>query len=264
MAQQVLHARVQLASTQQGTDNPSFHFFFEATGSNVNLDFTASGTTGLIANPEEALIAFFNTSQNGATHTIASYLSADLSVAANASNVSWYDITAHLDGSNAGGPIRSTNFTLAGPGSASALPPAACAVLAYRRDYSGDIEHGPTATIPSSEGAIDQGAPATHSGATRPRARDRGRVHIGPLNYGAIGANGGAAGAAFVTDLGKAFDYLAQTHNFGLGAQWNLVQWSRRNASVNPVRWYFVNPYLGIVRRRSDVTESRVHAWVAV
>lgn len=257
MTQQVCKARVVLPSIVNGTDNCSMDFTFEATGSDTGLDFTDSIT------PQSALTDFFNTAVG--SEPVAYYLSSDLSRASNACSISWTDVTAHLDGSPAGTPFRTDFFTLGASGGGFPMPPQFAAVVAYRRDYGSDLEHGASASLPSSESAIDQGAPATHTGVTRPRARDRGRIYVGPLTSLVQGSTGGGTWAAtFATNLVDSFNSLANTQNPTLHNQFNLVQWSRRGASINSVRWYYLDENGGIIRRRGDTTQSRVHPWTAV
>jgi hypothetical protein len=123
------------------------------------------------------------------------------------------------------------------------MPPQCAAVLAFRRDYGTDIEHVPPA---------------------RPRSRDRGRLFVGPLTSLVQGTGGGNLAALFVEDLYLAAGRLFDDHNPVQHNQFNVVQWSRRNASVGIVEWDYVNEDLGVVRRRADVTQSRVHNWLPV
>jgi hypothetical protein len=233
----VLHARVLLGSTVPLVDAPSYDFYFEATGSDVNIDFTATIT------PTTAIKAFFNTAAGGATHAASYYLLSDLDYTTNASKIEYYDVTAHLDGTPSGSPVRIDAFTLTGGGTGTGIPPGAAICIGYRRDYGTDIEH---------------------VAGTRPRARDRGRVYIGPLNLAASGTADGSVNSGCQTDMKAQFDALAATQNTGLASQFNLVQWSRKNASVGAVRWYFVDEGFCYQRRRGDDTSNRVHTWVAV
>jgi hypothetical protein len=57
---------------------------------------------------------------------------------------------------------------------------------------------------------------------------------------------------------------MATTKNQGETNQFNLVQWSRKNASVGKVTNYFVDEAISYQRRRADDTINRVHNWVPV
>lgn len=256
MTQQVVRARVTLPSLANGTDNVSNDFIIEATGSDTTLDFVDSTT------PQGLIESFYNAPRT--TNAVGAYINADISRATNACRIDWYDITAHLDGSPAGSPFRTDMFSLVAAAGGLALPPQCAAVIAVRRDYNTDIEHGVTATLPTDDKAQDEGAPVTHSGLTKPRARDRGRLYLGPLTTACLTGTSGTLSTTFVNDLTAAINACFDTQNSTAHNQFNIVQWSRRNASVNPTRWFYINEAMGTVRRRADVTQSRVHNWVAV
>lgn len=257
MTQQVARCRISIPSLVAGTDNVSFDVIFEATGSDPTLDFVDSQTpTGLITH--------FLNDTIGPNHPMGGYLSPDLSRATNAVRLDYTDVTAHLDGSPAGTPFRTDFLTLVASVGGFPLPPQLSAVLAYRRDYGSDLEHGGIVTEKTPESAQDDGAPATHTGASRPRARDRGRMYFGPLCSLTAGPGGGALASTFTADAGPSFNTLFDTQNSTAHNQFNVVQWSRAAASVGAVRHYFLNESFGVVRKRGDVTESRVHPWVQV
>lgn len=258
MAQQVLKCRVSFQTLATLLDGPSFDLVWEATGANVNIDFTAAVT------PTTVLNTFLNQLSGAQVQQVAQYLSGQLSRAANTVTVAYTDVTAHLDGSPAGPAFRTDFLTLNGAATTQSLPYEVAMTVGYRRDYGTDLEKGPAVQLPTSDKSQDEGAPATHLGTPRPRARDRGRIFVGPLCTGALGPTNGTPLAQAISDFGIAFDVLAQTKNNGLATQFNLVQWSRRNASVNPVRWYFVDENFTAQRRRSDPTANRVHSWNAV
>ena len=132
-----------------------------------------------------------------------------------------------------------------------------------RADYGSTIEHGPTSTsIPSSDAAQDQGAPATHTGKTRPRASLRGRVFIGPLTAGVPDSNGHVTASA-ATVVQDAFDDLVGALS-ALANSTTIVVWSRATASVAAVTWRIVPPIFGSQRRRVDPDAFRVHQWQPV
>jgi hypothetical protein len=233
-------------------------FTFEATGSDTNLNHTLATT------PQTALLNFF-TAIGLQSHTLGSYLSPDLSRTTNACQINWTDVTAHLDGSNAGSPYRTDTFTLPAANSATALPGALAAVVAYRANYGGAIEKGPVASLPTPDDAIDYGAPPTHMGQTRPRARMRSRLFFGPCESSlTLTTSGGLLYGPFKTDLGIAMAALESTWNSGAANQFNLVVWSKRDAAVHTAKNYFVSEAFGVVSRRSDPSFLRVHNWINV
>jgi hypothetical protein len=139
--------------------------------------------------------------------------------------------------------------------------------LGYRSAYGTDPEHGATASLPSSDQAIDEGAPASHTGVTRPKARDRGRIYFGPVTSGAVtvtsGTPGGTVDSAFKVNLIAAFKDLAAAVSAATPSS-SLVVWSRRAAGVKPVAFLYVDEGSTYQRRREDDTLNRVHAWQVV
>lgn len=115
---------------------------------------------------------------------IAGYLSGELSRAANAVTVDYYNVP--LTAGPVGAPIRSSAFTLgAMSGSAKSLPSEVSCCLSL------DATLLPIETEPES---IPGGAPGP-AGDTHPRARRRGRIYLGPLNDTATNATGGGTSA---------------------------------------------------------------------
>jgi hypothetical protein len=238
VAQQVLHARVLFTSTQQFVDSPSIDLYWEATGSAVDLDFSTT------PNPTSMTQAFFSSATGAQTAALHLYMSAALDRSTNACKIEYYDVTTHLNGSNAGSPVRIDSFTLGAAANSTIAPPGVSIVVGYRRDYGSDLEHAP---------------------GTRPRARDRGRIYFGPLDYAVTtGSTDGSIHGSTVADLGIAFGQLAADQNEGMPNQFNLVQWSRKNADTATVKWFFVDEGWTYQRRRGDDTANRVHTWTAV
>lgn len=257
LTQQVVHAKFLLPSTTASVDGASFGLTLEATGSGTTLDFSTAQT------PQNLLTTFINGTIGAQVHPLSFYLSPDLDHTSNACSITWTDVTAHLDGSNAGGPFRTDTFTLGAASHTQGLPPSVAVPVALRADYGTDIEHGTTASLPSTESAIDQGAPATHTGTIRPRARDRARFYLGPLDVGVLGIGGAPLQSTFASDLDIAVNGLVQTHNTVSANQFNIVVWSRRAAAVKPVTFYAIPGFFGVVRKRGDETLTRVHSWTA-
>lgn len=235
MTQQVVRLRYIVHTTNVAMDDVSVDFILEATGSDTGLDFATMETPGA------AIDAFWNTASG--THPVAYYMSNQYS---GATTLEWYDITDHLDGSAAGAPFRIDVGTAWGTrGSTTDLHPALAGVLAYRRDYGTDQEHGP---------------------GSRPRARDRGRLYLGPCNQSAMqtGTGDGQISDAFREDIVASAAALAATKNALSANQFNWVQWSRKNASVAPIADVATQFGFGIQRRRTDEQSTRVLPWQAI
>jgi hypothetical protein len=207
----------------------------------------------------------------GQTNPLSDYLSGELSRAAGASTISYTDVTDHLDGSPAGTPLLVSSYTLGAAGAAPAMPPQLAVCVGYRSAYASDLEHGPTASLPTDDKAQDEGAPATHLGATRPRARDRGRFYFGPLQIIAMASHFNTSisatselAPAFLADLTVATGIILNTQFPTTAGQINAVVWSRRNAATRQVGFYYIDEGVGTQRRREDTTVNREHTWVAL
>lgn len=255
MAQQVIHARVSLPNSGTFNDMSTNGFTFEATGSDVDLTLSDIDTW---------LENFYNTANAGQTHPLAYYLSDQISRASNGISVLYYDVTAHLDGTPAGSPIGTFNFTLGTSEGTGVLPAELALCIGYRGNYGTDPERGIAVTLPSTDQAIDQGAPSTHTGNERPRARDRGRIYLGPLDLNCLGTTDGSITSICATDVGHLVNDLANTQLPGDHDQFNWVQWSRRAASVKQITYYYVDDYFATQRRRADTSIVRTHTWVSV
>lgn len=144
--------------------------------------------------------------------------------------VRFYDIDGHLNGTPAGSPvlIRGTDWSLGGSASSNGLPSEVAICLTAYADFNGDVEFGP---------------------GTRPRARDRARVYIGPLN---VTAQTTAIGrtkpdGALITNLAEAGARLARAP---MGPDW--VVWSRRAAATKIVTSCSVDDAFDTQRRRGE------------
>jgi hypothetical protein len=225
MTQQVVKAVCTMPALDATTDACSFALHFEATGSNASLD---------LASLKTALVGFINTPAGTAIDPVSSYISEEISRATNACEWLLYDITTHLSGTPAGSPIDSIAFTLGLPLGGNPLPAGIANAFGYRADYGTDVEFGT---------------------GTRPRARDRNRFYLGPLQaacltYDAV-THRPMWTAQFLTDVLKSLSDVSQLNDTEPD-QMSLVVWSRKNASVKQAILGFVDDRPDYQRRRSD------------
>lgn len=207
MAQQVVHAIIKLASQSPMVSSPTFGITIEQQGTSSSLNLTTVTTK---------LTDFINTAYTGAVNPPAAYFSKVLSRVTNASQITYYDVTAHLDGTSAGSPIGGANFTL-GPivvsGGVTALPEGCAMMIGFRGSYGTDVEFGP---------------------GTRPRARDRGRFYLGPMvNLVVQDATTGRMSwnsSSILPDMAAAISGLTTGSGTTDVPMW--VQWSQKNAHV--------------------------------
>lgn len=116
-----------------------------------------------------AVESFWNGDHTGgASAPLAGYINASISRTVQAT-IQGYLLDGHLDGSPHGSPALADVFTMtAAP--ANALPDPVCGVLSYNAAYGAALETGPeVTTLPTDPRARREGAPATHSGHTRPK-----------------------------------------------------------------------------------------------
>jgi hypothetical protein len=146
LAQVVLHHRSNLAKDQVVNT-----FAFNVAGAPVaSADFD---------NIKAALIDFYNTAPSG-HNSIAGILAPCIDRIVPA-DIRYYDLTGHLDGTAHGSPERIDTFVLGDMITGGVGYPSELAVcMSFHSLYGGDVEFAP---------------------GSRPRARDRGRVYIGPL-----------------------------------------------------------------------------------
>lgn len=234
--------------------------------------------TGIPADTVEMQFAFQNCSENGGSGGSAvtaidlflrnGYAGAELSsfLAGSLDHVSLpeidvYDVSGVLHGGHRGSPVATGHLGtgLVVPSVDTDLPLQAAIGLSYHADLTGLPEFGATVTdIPTDERAIDEGAPATHTGVSRPKASRRGRILFGPLNEAAMESDTlriRKPDPAFVACATGAMADLA--HNT---AGWSV--WSRRNGEFHPVTGGWIADETDVVRRRRLKATTRT-LWAA-
>lgn len=208
-------------------------FFFAAVGSGV----AAYGDT-LAA----AIESFYNGVSTGTPLHDWMNISLDRSSLA---HIRFYDMLPILaGGTSTGPPLQDHTFTLGAAGDASLMPDEVAAVLSF---------HGELTGVPE------------HDGATRPRARRRGRVYIGPLtsnNPEVIATTSGLPriGSTLLLSLEEAGLRLSGT--LADDAVMNWAVYSRVDNTFYPVVGGFVDNAFDTQRRRQLDASTRT-AWGA-
>jgi hypothetical protein len=199
------------------------------------VDFAAAPDATALGAVAGELVNFYN--ENHGAGYVAQYLSGELSRAAFASRIDIYDISASLAGTPHGSPIQTVTWTLAAGLVAARLPAEVAVALSIVADQVLDVpEEGEVdPDIPTAASAIAVGAPATHAGVTRPRARRRGRLYVGPLNVSALDETFPAGDTA----INPPFANLVATAAQSLVSRLPLIDpeahwcvWSRRDAQL--------------------------------
>lgn len=201
-----------------------FAFKFEA-GSPSSSDY---------ANLFDAVDGFFNDASYDTDHRVAYYISPEVP-RTTTHRIDMYHITTGALGS----PIFSDDWlgpTASTFGSTTGLPLEVAGVLSFTADLTGILEE---------------------SGATRPRARRRGRLYIGPLNVNAILGN---------TPPYPLTDQFQQTmrqaainmHDAADADGWTWSVWSRTDAVLRPVVGGWTDNAPDTQRRRGFKASARV------
>lgn len=145
-----------------------------------------------------------------------------------------YDLTGHLNGTAHGSPISLGSFTLGASSVGTELPSELCICGSFRAAYASDVEFAPSA---------------------RPRARDRGRVYLGPLTTSCMSYDS-TVGRTFVSSSARNAIVAAMvTLRDDATSAWAV--WSRKNAVLEPVVAVWVDDAFDIQRRRGEAAGTR-------
>jgi hypothetical protein len=174
---------------------------------------------------------FYNAVHAPGATDLANYISNRVSRAAAAHSFKYYDISTTLDGSPHGSPFAVNTWTLDAAAALDPLPAEVSACISYHADTTGVPEE---------------------VGATRPAARRRGRLYIGPLQTGVLGTTGMLRSDFFDALRGAGIFLNAIA---GLGVEWQV--WSRADAAVRPVVGGFVDNAFDTQRRRGPAATLR-------
>lgn len=201
--------------------------FYSTAGDLVTADLAAIDT---------ALESFYNTAHAPSTSKVGAFLSNALSRTTKPI-IRHYNIDDHMTGGPAGSPVRISNFAANLPTSLSTTPlPAEVAIcLSMHGPYGTDVEFAPGA---------------------RPRARDRGRIFLGPLCVSAIttGTGGRCVPDSLIQNaLLDSGVFLRDTLS---ASKWSI--WSRVNGTVHTVTDLWVDDAMDTHRGRGERPISRL------
>lgn len=220
-------------------------FVFEYVSTPVTADFV---------NIEGHVSDFYRAAQSTGSRHIGQYISPYVSRSAT-HHIDIYQLAAPTLGS----PVYTDTWLgPTNPDAANPIPAECAAVLSFHADLTSVAEFGPTvSTIPSDEDAIDQGAPSTHSGVERHRARRRGRLYIGPLMTNAVHTTVAPymLDSDFLTTLREAAVKMCTD---AAGDDWTWSVWSRRDQTTYPVVGGWTDNAPDTQRRRGPAASTRV------
>lgn len=197
----------------------AFHFAAGTTPADSDLD-----------NLQDAIDAFYNTT--GGINPVAYYIGQNVDRTVT-HKMDFYTISAPPLGSP-----RYTNDWIgpSTPGATTDLPAEVCGVLSFHADLTGVVEE---------------------SGTTRPRARKRGRVYVGPLTYGAINNNSGKP--ILEPNFTQAMREGAGAMATAAAADgWTWSVWSRKDTTLYEVVGGWTDNAPDTQRRRGPKATARV------
>lgn len=197
-------------------------------------------TTAEIADMSmDRLERFFNVGHGG-QGAVSSFISSAIDRTAGASTMSAYDVQNSLSGTlPLGSPVATRTWTLGAVGaSGNDLPHEVCMVCSFHADTTNALEE---------------------SGITRPAARRRGRMFVGPL-HNAIGVGTDSMPRplpALVSSLVEASRFLASPDPAEPLDDAILQVWSRTDAQVRDVVGGHVDNEFDTQRRRGMEATAR-------
>lgn len=176
----------------------------------------------------------FYGASHGAFGSVCSWLADSVSIA-NPWPITFYDISAHLGGTAHGSPFA-TGIITPGTVGTDSLPSELAACLSFRGGYGTDVEFGA-------------------GGTTRPRARDRGRVFIGPLKRGAVTESSPTEEGLIVGGCCQSLVSAGDALKGDATYTWSV--WSRKKASLEAVTDVWADNAFDVQRRRGVKATQR-------
>lgn len=169
-------------------------------------------------------------------HPVGWTISPTVTRAGSGCHLKCYDISAHLGGTPHGSPVGLSTFTMPAGSGAAPMPEGVAIALSFHGPYGSDVEFSPGPRL----------------GGTRPRARDRGRVFIGPVDQAGLSVDGTTSRASLgagVRNIISASAAYMRDHPHGT-CQWAV--WSRTKADLGIVVGGWVDDRFDYQRRRED------------
>lgn len=180
-----------------------------------------------------AIADFYRSPGPSRTNCVADWLGWQLSRGAQACEIDIYEaVTGGM-----GSPLSSHTFTLNGDLSDSNLPAECAVTLSFHADLSGVAEE---------------------AGATRPKARRRGRIYLGPLTNAAVTNDSNHVpyvNATLMADVAAAAEQLIDD-SAAAGVPWAV--WSRTDNLLRPVVGGWVDDAFDTIRSRGHSPTTRV------
>jgi hypothetical protein len=231
-----IHALVKLSCSGSHSGHASNTFNFRFNGS---LAPTLTDWQNL-----EAALVYLYSHSGTAGHTISGFLGTQINRASAANEIALYQVDVSNPHNYLGSPVHVVPFAV-GPGAAGTTWPNDTAVcVSIRGGYGTDPEH---------------------SGSTRPRASDRGRFFLGPLNSTAGDSTFAPDGTSFMVVSAAMITHISQLLPLFFTqlttANWVWCVWSRKEQLFKDVQYWCVNNDLDTVRKREAT--NVLNSWTA-
>lgn len=168
---------------------------------------------------------------------IAAFLGSSIKTGTGAVELRHYNVHDHLDGSLVGPPFATDAFNLIAVGTNS-LPDELSIVVSYQAGVSGIPEFGP-------------------GRATRPRARRRGRLFLGPIAQGSLSEDSTTHEVFVSSTYRSSIATSAGTALKGTTNGTTSAVWSRTDAEMHDVLTGWVDNAFDIQRRRGQLSTAR-------
>jgi hypothetical protein len=181
-----------------------------------------------------AIQEFYKTVPVGGTIPVQNYLSPTLSRAAGAASISTYVIPAS---GPMGAPVDVQSWTLGGGISTTPMPSELAVCLSFNSAYGTDVEFGT---------------------GSRPRARDRGRIYLGPLVFDlstVVNVDATTKRCKVQPQLMNDVTLAAKRLANRTASTWAV--WSRKDGTLKEVTRVWVDDAFDIQRRRGEKAITR-------
>lgn len=170
------------------------------------------------------------------TTGVAGLLSPSLERGVNKSEVRYYVLDGHLNGTAHGSPQITAQWSLGSTSELTPMPSEVAVALSFRGDYGSTPEFG-TELGPK-------------GGRERLRARHRGRVFIGPLGLNALDSDSTTKRPFVKATARSAITTAAKVLMDVDEPRWGA--WSRKNSAVYPLVECWVDDAFDVQRRRGE------------
>lgn len=180
---------------------------------------------------QQAVADFFTVTQTTAARSVGSFIAGHVDRSAQACRLRVYDISNTLDGSPHGSPIGTGYFTMPAATAAPNLPAQCAGVLTLR-----------------SSAALN--APVEGPADTRPRARQTGRLYVGPLAQDAVTGSTTTPARLSTSFRNTVLEAAEKLQDDLVDGDYQWGVWSRANQQVVNINRVEMDDSVDVIRSR--------------